>query len=182
MKPNGILLLLCLAANIALLRAEEPAKPATTPAPTPTPAPATAPNPDKPSPQVMQKLSSVLPRYAPPPPPVAAKPVDPDMIELPKMTVTQKKRPRLTLTEEVMMTPQGFNEKLAKENLGAFDRDFLNKFTLPLFGTSAESRAREEYDRKKRDDLAAEVLNLAKAAEVVDPAQAKAMRDAVSKP
>ena len=174
MKPTGLLLLL-VATGLVPLRAEEPAKPAP-----PAPA-ATAPNPDKPSPEVKQKLSSVLPKYAPPAP-VVAKPLDPDVIELPKVTVTQKKRPRLTLTEEVMMTPKAFNEKLAKENLGAFDRDFLNKFTLPLFGQSAEERAREEYERKKRDDMAASVLSLAKVAEVVDPAQAKAMRDAVSKP
>jgi len=175
MKPIGLLLLLLVAVNSAPLRADEPAKPV-------APA-AAAPNPDKPSPEVLQKLNSVLPKYAPPAPAAATpdKP-DPDMIVLPKVTVTQKKRPRLTLTEEVMMTPKSFNEKLAKENLGSFDRDFLNKFTLPLFGTSAEARAREEYDRKKRDELAADVLNLAKAAEVVDPAQAKAMRDAISKP
>lgn len=173
MKTTGLLLLLGLAASLAPLRAEEPVKPA---------APSAPANPDKPSPEVLQKLSSVLPKYAPPPAPVAARPADPDMIQLPKMTVTQKKRPRLTLTDEVVMSTKAFNEKLAKENLNSFDRDFLNKFTLPLFGTSAEARAREEYERKKRDDLAAEVMNLAKAAEVVDPAQAKAMRDAVTKP
>lgn len=169
-------MLLLLAATLVPLRAEEPAKPAAT---------ATAPAETKPasiSPELAKQLSSVLPKYVPLAAPVAAKPVDPDMIELPKMTITQKKRPRLTLTEEVMMTPKGFNEKLAKENIGSFDRDFLNKFTLPFFGVSAEARAREEYDRKKRDELAADVLNLAKVAEVVDPEQAKAMRDAVNKP
>ena len=176
MKNLGLLLLLLALANFLPLRAEEPAKPA-------APAPA-APGPDKPSPEVMQKLSSVLPKYAPPAPPVAAKPVDPDVIELPKMTVTQKRRPRLKLTDDVMMTPKAFNEKLAKENLSSFDRDFLNKFSLPAWfsGQSAEARAREEYDQRKRDELAADVQNLAKAAEVVDPAQAKAMRDAVGKP
>ena len=176
MKSTGMLLLLLAITNLAPLLAEEPAKP--------TPPDAIAPYPDKPSPEVKQKLSSVLPKYAPPPAPVAAKPVEPDVVELPKMTVTQKKRPRLTLTEEVMMTPKGFNEKLAKENLSSFDRNFLNKFSLPAWfsGQSAEQRAREEFRLKKNDELAKSVLELAKVTDVVDPEQAKALRDAVSKP
>jgi hypothetical protein len=177
MKIARLLLPLFIAANSALLRADEPAA-------QPVPA-AAAPNPNKPSPEVLQKLSAVLPKYAPPAP-VAAKPAapNPDVLELPKVTVTQKTRPRLTLTEEVMMTPQGFNEKLAKENLSSFDRNFLNKFSLPAWfsGQSAEARAREEYRLTQKETLTKDVLDLAKVTEVVDPAQAKALRDAVSKP
>jgi hypothetical protein len=177
MKIARLLLPLFIVAHSALLRADEPARP-------PVPAPAESP-PAKLSPELSRQLSSVLPKYAPPATP-AARPAtpDPDMIELPKVTVTQKKRPRLNLPDEVMMTSKGFNEKLARENLSSFDRNFLNKFSLPAWfsGQSAEARAREDYRLKKNDELAKDVLDLAKVTEVVDPAQAKAMRDAISKP
>jgi hypothetical protein len=134
------------------------------------------------SPALSQELTSVLPKYAPPPAETAKPaPLDADVLELPKMTI-HKPRPRLKLTTDVVMTTKAFNEKLAKENLSSFDRNVLNKYTLPLFGVSAEQRARDEYERQKRDELARQVSDLAKVTEVVDPAQAKALRDAVSKP
>ena len=137
--------------------------------------------------EVSQVLTEKLPKYAPPAlePPKLDIPgpvTDPDVLELPKVTVTQKKRPRLT--DQVMMTTNAFNEKLAKEKLSSFDRNFLNKFSLPAWfsGQSAEQRAREEFRLKKNDELAKSVLELAKVTDVVDPEQAKALRDAVSKP
>ena len=107
---------------------------------------------------------------------------DPDVLQLPKMTVTQKKRPRLT--DQVMMTNKAFNEKLAKEKLTSVDRDVLNKFTLPAWfgGQSAADRAREDYDREQRAQFVSDVNRMAKVVEQTDPAQAKALRDAVSKP
>ncbi len=165
MKPARILLTLLIVAG---LRADEPGVKSTDPA--------------RLSPEVTQKLTAVLPKYAPPAP-VEAKPANapnPDVLELPKVTVTQKKRPRLT--PEVMMTNTAFNQKLAHDNLSVFDRDFLNKFTLPLFGISAEQRAREEYERQKRAQLIMDVNNIAKVAEQIDPAKAKALRDDAAKP
>ena len=137
---------------------------------------------EKLSPQVSQLLTAQLPKYAPPSPEKPAATADPDVIELPKLTVTQKKRPRLN--DQVMMTTKAFNEKLAKEQLSSFDRNFLNKFALPawLSGTSAATRAREEYDRDQRARLLSDVARMAKVAEQIDPEQAKAMRDAAAKP
>ena len=66
--------------------------------------------------------------------------------------------------------------------MSSFDRDVLNRYTLPLFGTSAADRAREEYERAKKDQMAADVQHLAQVAEAIDPAQAKAMRQAIDKP
>ena len=180
MRIAGTFLTLCLAASPVFLRAEEPARPAAAPAPAAPEAKS-----DKVSPQLAQQMAAVLPKYAPPAP-VEAKPAapDPDVVELPKVTVTQKKRPRLKLTDEVMMTPKSFNEKLAKENLSSFDRNFLNKFTLPGWfgGQTPEERAREEYRLQQKEALTKDVLNLAKVSEVVDPAQAKELRDAINKP
>ncbi|HVT72887.1 MAG TPA: hypothetical protein VHD61_07105 [Lacunisphaera sp.] len=146
----------------------------------PDPAPAAATKPAPVSAGLAQALATTMPKYAPPPPekPVT---VDPDVLELPKMTV-RKPRPRVKLTDEIVMSRDAFNQKLARENLGSFDRNFLNKFTLPFIGVSAEERARDEYERKKREELAEEVARLAKVGAVVDPESAKALKDAASKP
>jgi hypothetical protein len=205
MKSVGLLLPLILAASA--LAAEPPATPApaeptpaqaAAPAPTPAPAAASAPIPAvtapaatvpakpadstaKPSPEVAQIMAAVLPKYDTPPT-LSDKPlteVGADTIELPKVIVKQKKRPRLG--EEVMLTTQAFNEKLAKEKTSSFDRDFLNKYNW-LGGATAAERAREEYDRAQRDQMIKDVAVLAKAIEQEDPAQAKALRDAANKP
>ena len=103
-----------------------------------------------------------------------------DVLELPKMTVKPRARPRLGQID--ILGPKAFNEELAKKNLSAFDRSFLNKFTLPLFGTSAAERAREEYNIAQKQQFLSDVLTIAKAAEATDPANAKALREAAAKP
>ena len=171
MKTAGPTLLLLLAAGSILLRAQSPVV-----APTATEATSL-------SPQITPPVTAALPAYALPPAVTEVKPANapnPDVLELPKMKVQQKKRPRLT--PEVVLTSKAFNEKLANEKLSTFDRAFLNRYTLPLFGASAADRAREEYEREKNVQMVDDVLHLAKISEAVDPAQAKALRDAVNKP
>ena len=168
MKPTAPILGLLLATLAGAIRAEDaPASP--TAAATPSL-----------SADVATQLAATLPGYAPPP---AAKPVEapnPDVLELPKMTVKQRPRPRLGAID--ILGPKAFNEELAKKNLSAFDRSFLNKFTLPLFGTSAAERAREEYNLAQKQQFLSDVLTIAKAAELTDPANAKALREAAAKP
>ena len=173
MKPAGLLLTLLLVAP--LVAAEQ----AALPVPAETAKPDAAP---KLSPEVSQLLTEKLPKYSPPAPEKPKAEPNPDVLELPKVTVTQKKRPRLT--DQVMMTTKAFNEKLAKEKLSSFDRNFLNKFSLPAWfgGVSAAERARDEYDRDQREKLASDVFLMAKAVEKDDPEQAKALRDAISRP
>ena len=107
------------------------------------------------------------------------KPADPDVMELPKMVVKQKPRPRLT--PEIMVTKKAFGEDLAKQKFSALDQA-LNKFTLPLFGTSLAERALEDYEREKKEQLNADVQNMAKALDTVDPNEAKSLRAAAAKP
>ena len=168
MKIAGLIPLLVLATGPTLLRADAPP-----PAAVAGPVAAT----------VTPPVTAVLATETTPPTGAELQPANapnPDVIELPKMKVQQKKRPRLT--PEVMLTTKAFNEGLANDKLSSFDRNVLNRYTLPLFGTSAADRAREEYERAKKDQLTTDVLHLAKVAEVTDPAQAKALREAVSKP
>lgn len=152
------------------------------------------------SPTVAEKLNAQLPKYDP----AATKeekdktaaaavtapaatgaldaPIDPEVLRLKKVTVTPRKRPRLG--DDVMMTSKAYNDKLAKEKLSSLDRNVLNKFTLPSWfgGVSAAERAREERDREQRTQMANDVFGLAKVVEVTDPAQAKALRDAMNRP
>ena len=171
MKPAGLLLPFVL---VATLPAAEPSSPpAKAEAKPAVEAPAMI------SPQMSQLLTDKFPKYDPPAPAKPEAAPDPDLLQLPKMTVTQKKRPRLG--DNVMMTTKAFNEKLAKEKTSSFDRNFLNRYSW-LGGASAEARAREEYEYEQRQQLLSDVARMARVIELEDPAKAKALRDAASKP
>lgn len=156
-----------------------------------------------PSPAVSNKIISGLPKFdpaAPPAPVVAAepKPGDPvkpvtrediaraanpdnaDLLVMPTMVVKQKPRPRLT-EDVVYKDKKDFGAIFAKQNYTQLDQA-LNKFTLPLFGTSLEARAYDDYMRLKNEQARQDVGQIAKAVESTDPAEAKALRDAMAKP
>jgi hypothetical protein len=192
MKP-ALLLTLCLA---SLIRADEPAAaPAATTVPGNPPEQAVAGQkpeaaaagtgaPAAPRFQIVlaseispaqQQVNASLPKYDPAAPKEAGTvgTPSPDAIELPMIKVTPKRRPRLT--PEIVITNKGLEQKAAPVD------KLLNSSGL-LGGASAAERAREEQERKKKAELTADVDTIAKAVETVDPAQAKALRDAVSKP
>ncbi len=173
MKP-AFLLTLCLA---TFLRAEEPAAepaPATPAAPRFIIAPA-----ESPLSPAQQQVNAKLPAYNPDAPKEAGthNTPHPDAIELPKIKVSPKQRPRLT--PDIVITNKGLDEKSSP-----LDGKLLNKFTLPgwMGGQTAADRAREEQQRQRKAALTQDVDTIAKAVEAVDPAQAKALRDAVAKP
>lgn len=105
--------------------------------------------------------------------------VDPNVLELPKMVVKQKPRPRLT--PEIMVTRKAFGEQLVKEKMTGLDQA-LNKFTIPLFGAGIAERALEDHEREKKEQLAQDTAVIAKALESVDPNEAKSLKDAATKP
>jgi hypothetical protein len=165
MKRAGLLFSFLFATSAVLLRADEPA--AVPPAPVPV-------EPAKVSPEITQQITAALPKFNPAPP-AEAKPANapnPDVLELPKMTVKQKPRPRLT--PAIVITTKGDADK----QMSALDRS-LNAATLPLFGQSYADRMRDEKERSKNEQMRKEALEMAKTAEVTDPALAKALRDAV---
>jgi hypothetical protein len=144
-----------------------------------------------PSPTVSRNIISGLPKYQsmPPAPAPETKPetpggpggaVDPDLLVLPTMVVKQKPRPRLT-DDVVYKDRADFGAIFAKQNYTQLDQA-LNKFTLPLFGTSLEARAYEDYMRLKNQQMREDVNSLSKAVEAVDSAEAKALREAAAKP
>lgn len=165
MHFRGLLLTLCLVSGTARLAAD----------PAAAPAPAES---EKPSAQVKDQVSAALPKYSPLPPPAEVKPANapnPDVLELPKMRVRPKPRPRLT--PEVVITVKGEADK----KMTALDRS-LNSLTLPFFGQSYLDRIRDEKERSKNEQMRKEALDMAKTADVTDPALAQALRDAVNKP
>ncbi|HEY8995268.1 MAG TPA: hypothetical protein VIM71_11440 [Lacunisphaera sp.] len=170
MKTTPKLGLLFFALAVIARADEAPAKPA-------------APTAGQPAPQTArEQLAATMPKYEPPPPAEPKKldqPADPDVLELPKMTVKQKPRPRLNT--DIVYTRQNLGDKLAKEKFTQLDR-VLNSFTIPLFGAGMAERALEEHEREKKKELNLDVLNLSKALEQADPAEAKALKEAASKP
>jgi hypothetical protein len=155
-----------------------------------------------PSPVVTTKIMAGLPKYDPNPAPIPAAPAEPkpgdpvkvvtpediakaanpdnaDMLVLPKMVVRQKPRPRLN--SDVVLSKKDLGAQFAKQNYGQLDQA-LNKFTLPLFGTSMEARAYEDYQRQKNAQMKDDINSLSKAVEAGDPAEAKALRDAMARP
>ena len=172
MKSTTPFLGLMLAILAVVVRAE--VAPASPPAPT-TPAALSLSD--------MQKLlSAARPQFSSPAEAKPAEEPNAEVLELPKMTVKQRPRPRLG--ESVVLGPKAFNEELAKRNLSALDRSVLNKFTLPswLGGVSAAERAREDYEIAQKRQFLSDVLTIARAAELTDPANAKALREAATKP
>jgi len=144
-----------------------------------------------PSPVVSKNIISGLPKFSPtaPAPAPAAKTdtpggpggaQDPDLLVLPTMVVKQKPRPRLT-ESVVYKDKKDFGAIFAKQNYTQLDQA-LNKFTLPLFGTSLEARAYDDYMRQKNAQIKDDINALSKAVEATDPAEAKALREAASKP
>lgn len=184
MKPFALIPAL-LATVSALAQAPDPA--ATTPAPgapadAPRPAPllVAKPNPFGTKPDIYQQSIDRAPagQLAP-----ENTPADPEVLELPKMTVKQQPRPRPRLnatdTRAVMLGPKAFNDELAKKMTTGFDRG-LNKFSLG--GQSAAERAREEHNIQQKRQFLDDVLTISKAVEQTDPAAAKSLREAAGKP
>lgn len=154
---------------------------AVAPAPT-APAATAVPTPEAAASARPATLLPGLPTYAPPPPEpkqLDQPAEDPDVLVLPTMTVKQKPRPRLNAA--IVHSRLDHGNLLAKKKFTQLDQA-LNKFTLPLFGQSLAERALDEHEREKNQALALDVLNLSKALEEADPAEAKALREAITRP
>jgi hypothetical protein len=91
--------------------------------------------PEPPETKAENEPAVVLPRIVVRPTAEARK----NVVVLPRLIV----RPREKETkEDAFLTPEARDAQRVKKYLSVFDRSFLNRFTLPLFGQSKESRAR----------------------------------------
>lgn len=111
------------------------------------------------SPEVAAQLSANTPKYTAPAPKPPPKPAEelPDMREIdkPKNTiirlpeyVVREQKPAV-LSERAVHTKQGLADLAVRRYISDADRA-LNRFTLPLFGTSVEQRALMMYAEEER--------------------------------
>ena len=64
------------------------------------------------------------------------------------VVVRDSRLPRIE--QKDWLTRKAQDAELVKEYITPFDRYFLNRFTLPLFGAPPEARARMMYEEDKR--------------------------------
>ena len=134
------------------------------------------------SPAALEKLRSVTSPYSPAQharaeaTKAAANSVlpDPDVVALPPVTVLAHTLRRLH--EDSLYQHGAFDKELVKRELSTFDRCFLNRFTLPLFGISKEARARQAYLERKNREFYRHANDLARVAQLVNSDEAAALR------
>jgi hypothetical protein len=131
------------------------------------------------SPEVAAALAAAAPKYTapqpkPPPRPEAELPDMRDIdkpkntiIRLPKVIVQEPRPP--VFTERSIHTEKGLTDIAMRRYISDVDRA-LNRFTLPLFGTSAEARALAMYAEDERLRNMSELEGTATAASQADAA------------
>lgn len=132
------------------------------------------------SPETSARLRATVPAYDPAQHAAeearrAEQPVDADseVMVLPEMTVQEKSLKRME--DETLYRRGAWDKELVQRELGEFDRFFLNRFTLPLFGISKEARAREAYLERKNREFREKIANVSAALRTVDEAEAAAL-------
>lgn len=168
-------------AVMSALRSQEPVAPATSPVLAPSQgervAPATPKRPRAMSAGVAAALAAASPKYTPPPPKAEPKPEEElvDMrevdkpknriIRLPEYIVREPKPP--VFTERSIHTEKGLTDVAVRRYISDVDRA-LNRFTLPLFGSSKEARALAMYAEDERLRNMAELRDRAASASEAD--------------
>ncbi|MBI4623135.1 MAG: hypothetical protein HY736_07950 [Verrucomicrobia bacterium] len=165
--PRSVILspLLLTAVFAAGLTSGSPAQTAPAQSPVLNPAPAEqAPSPARKRPRaisadVAAQLAATMPKYTPPPPKPEPKPEEEQVdlrdidkpkntiIRLPKYVVQEPKPP--VFSERAISTKKGLTDIAMRRYITEADRA-LNRFTLPLFGISAEARALAMYAEDER--------------------------------
>lgn len=123
------------------------------------------------------EIRAGLPAYTPPPTkprnaPAAATTPDPDVLELPKLTVREKAQQRIMPND--LMTPRALNKKFAadyKRSLKGLDA-VLNSFSIPLISPSLAARGRAQYRAQQYRDM----FSTIDAIGMIDPGQAAELR------
>ena len=131
------------------------------------------------SPEVAAAFAAATPKFTPAPPKPEPTPVEeqPDMreidkpknaiVRLPKYIV-QEPKPAV-FSERAIHTEKGLTDIAMRRYISDMDRA-LNRFTLPLFGTSKEARALEMYAEDERLKNMSELEQTATAVSKADAA------------
>jgi hypothetical protein len=105
----------------------------------------------------------------------AAAEADPDLVVLQPMTVIEKAMQKMA--EDSLYRKGAFDKELVKRELSAFDRYFLNRFTVPLLGISKEARAREAYLARSNEEMQDRLSRLNRLVSLIDPDEAREFRE-----
>jgi hypothetical protein len=129
--------------------------------------------------RLSEVIRASLPPYTPPPPkpkdtPGEATTTDPDVLQLPKMTVHERYQPRIVPDE--LLTGRVLQKKMNRQYLDSLDRispltRILNSFFIPLFSAPVSVRAREYYRQEQYRDM----FDTIKAISAADPEKAAEM-------
>ena len=178
------------AAGVALVADAQVAPPQPAPTATKESAAPAAPRRRAISPEVAAQHSAVTPKYAPPAPKPAPTPEEEQIdmrevdkpkngiVRLPKYIVQEPKSP--VFTERVVNTQKGLADIAVRRYMSEADRA-LNRFTLPLFGTSMQARALAMYAEDERLDNMAKLNDAAATAGKSDPAAGEYIRKETQK-
>lgn len=132
------------------------------------------------SPEVSAALAAAAPKYTPPPAKPEPKPEEEQVdmrdvdkpknqiIRLPKYIVQEQKP--VVFSERTIMTDKGLADIAVRRYISDMDRA-LNRFTLPLFGTSVEKRALTMYEEDERLKNMSDLRDAGLDAAKTDPAQ-----------
>ena len=140
--------------------AADPTAPAAPAAETATPPAEEARPAPKPRPRlsanITNQIAGALPAWKQPPPgpkPKAPPPPNaPDVVRMAPVIVDAYRIP--STAEKEWMTTRARDFTLMTRYLSSFDRNLLNRFTIPIIGISKEARARMMYEEDKRlEDL-----------------------------
>lgn len=134
---------------------------------------------------VASQLAAAMPKYAPPAPAKEPEParemVDMREVDKPRNTIIRlpdyvvKEPTPPVFTERAIMTDKGLADIAVRRYMSEADRA-LNRFTLPLFGTSMESRALAMYAEEERLQNMAAIEDAAQTVSVSDAASGAYIR------
>jgi hypothetical protein len=137
------------------------------------------------SPEIAHQLRAMTPNYTPPAPKPAPKPDEEQVdlrdidkprngiVRLPKYIVQEPKTP--VLSERAITTDKGLADIAVRRYISEVDRA-LNRFTLPLFGTSMEARALQMYAEAERLKNMSDLADNANTVSKSDPAAGEYVR------
>ena len=165
MKPAGLSLLCLAVAGLLVAQTTDPVAPPKT------------------SSRLTQEIRTHLPAYAPP----AARPdrsaettpADPELLQLPKFTVKEKRVP--TNDPDGWLTERVIQHKALAAYQGSMTplEWALNSWFVPLFSTPTSVRARAAYEENKLREELDRFNHLAGVVEKIDPGQAAKIRRAL---
>lgn len=128
------------------------------------------------------KLAEAMPTYNPPAPEpeptaeeLSASEPKNKILRLPKVIVEGERPP--VFSERELHTDAGLADLAMRRYLSEIDRGVLNKFTLPLFGSSNEARALAQFREDERLKNMAATSDQISVLQQTNPDEAKALRD-----